>query len=246
MNEQKFTGKADLYEKFRPSYPDELIDFLYDNARCEAVADIGAGTGKFTRCLLKKPWKVTAVEPNDDMRGKLADIGGITIVNAPAESTGLADKSVGLVTAAQAFHWFDEWRFKTECKRILTDNGKLAVIWYSTVNEGLEARRREVCSKFCIGSINNQKSMGKRFAKEGDKFLCGGYFRELERAEFRGERVFDRESFVGEILSRSYALKPEQPNYEQFVEELNVAFDEFQKDGKAVVKTKTVCYFGSV
>ena len=95
MNEQKFTGKADLYEKFRPSYPDGLIDFLYDNARCDNVADIGAGTGKFTRCLLKKPWKVTAVEPNADMRGKLAETEGITVVNAPAENTGLADKSVG-------------------------------------------------------------------------------------------------------------------------------------------------------
>lgn len=114
MNEQKFTGKADLYEKFRPGYPDELIDFLYGNARCDNVADIGAGTGKFTRCLLKKPWKVIAVEPNDDMRGKLAAIEGITVVNAPAENTGLADKSVGLVTAAQAFHWFDAERFKTE------------------------------------------------------------------------------------------------------------------------------------
>ena len=42
MNEEKFTGKADFYEKFRPSYPDSLIDFLYDNAKCETVADIGA------------------------------------------------------------------------------------------------------------------------------------------------------------------------------------------------------------
>lgn len=241
MNEQKFTGKADLYEKFRPSYPDELISYLYDNAPCEAVADIGAGTGKFTRCLLQKPWKVTAVEPNADMRGKLADIKGITVVNAPAEDTGLPEKSFGLVTAAQAFHWFDEWRFKTECKRILTENGKLAVIWYSTVNEGLEARRREVCGNYCINTVT-----GKRSAKEGDKFLCGGYFRELVRAEFLGERVFDRESFVGEMLSRSYALKPEQPNYERFVEELNALFSEFESGGKAAVKTKTVCYLGSL
>ena len=68
MNEEKFTGKADLYDKYRPSYPRELIDWLYDKTKAETVADIGAGTGKFTLCLTAKPWKITAVEPNDDMR----------------------------------------------------------------------------------------------------------------------------------------------------------------------------------
>lgn len=245
MNSQKFTGKADLYEKFRPSYPDELIDFLYDNARCEAVADIGAGTGKFTRCLLKKPWSVTAVEPNADMRERLSEISGITVVNAPAEDTGLAEHSFGLVTAAQAFHWFDAERFKIECRRILTEGGRLAVIWFSTNNdEGLGKRQMDVCNKFCLDLIINQGHAGKRSAEEGDRFLRGGYFRELEVAEFRGERVFDRESFIGETLSRSYAPKPGQPNYERFVEALHEAFSEFESGGKAAIKCSTTVYLG--
>lgn len=244
MNERKFTGKAELYEKYRPGYPDELIDFLYDNARCEAVADIGAGTGKFTRCLLNKPWSVTAVEPNADMREKLAAIGGITVVNAPAENTGLAERSVGLVTAAQAFHWFDAERFKEECKRVLTDDGKTAVIWNSFVEEGVAARQMEVCRKYCLDLIINQGRAGKRSAEEGDKFLRSGYFRELEVVEFPGERVFDRESFIGETLSRSYAPKPGKPNYERFVEALNAVFSEFESGGKAVVKCRTMCYLG--
>lgn len=45
----------------------KLIDWLYDMTNAEAVADIGAGTGIFTSALLKKPWSVTAVEPNSDM-----------------------------------------------------------------------------------------------------------------------------------------------------------------------------------
>jgi len=246
MNEQKFTGKADLYEKFRPSYPDELIDFLYDNAQCDRVADIGAGTGKFTRCLLKKPWQVIAVEPNADMRGKLADIQGITIVNAPAEDTGLADKSVGLVTAAQAFHWFDAERFRAECGRILTADGRLAIIWNSFVKEGLAARQSEICNKYCIDLIINNGHTGKRSAEEGDKFLRGGYFTELRIEEFYGERVFDRESFIGETLSRSYAPKPGQPNYEPLVNALNEAFSEYGGGGKCAVKCLTKCYFGRI
>ena len=45
MNENKFTGKAELYSKYRPSYPEKLIDWLYEMTNAEAVADIGAGTG---------------------------------------------------------------------------------------------------------------------------------------------------------------------------------------------------------
>ncbi len=245
MNEQKFTGKADLYEKFRPSYPDELIDFLYENARCEAVADIGAGTGKFTRCLLKKPWQVTAVEPNADMRGKLAEIGGITVVNALAEDTGLADNSVGLVTAAQAFHWFDRKKFSAECKRILCDGGKLAVVWNDFVKEGLAARQSELCEKYSI-ELQIKKAAGDdSYKRESDELLRGKYFKSVEVAEYTGERVFDRESFIGETLSRSHAPRKGQQHYEPFVNELNNLFSEYESGGRAAVKTNTVCYLGS-
>lgn len=242
MNEEKFTGKADLYDKFRPGYPDALIDFLYENTRCDTAADIGAGTGKFTRCLLKKPWKVIAVEPNADMRGKLYDIEGISVVGAPAENTGLDARSVGLVTAAQAFHWFDEVRFKAECQRILTADGRVAVIWNSFIEEGLAARQMELCRRLCLGLVCGHT--GKRSAEDGDRFLRGSYFNTLEVAEFTGERIFDHESFIGETLSRSYAPEKGQPNYERFIEELSKAFTEFEKDGKAAVKCRTTCYLG--
>ncbi len=245
MNEQKFTGKAELYEKFRPSYPDELIDFLYENACCEAVADIGAGTGKFTRCLLKKPWQVTAVEPNADMRGKLAEIGGITVVDALAEDTGLADNSVGLVTAAQAFHWFDRKKFSAECKRILCDGGKLAVVWNDFVKEGLAARQSELCEKYSI-ELQIKKAAGDdSYKRESDELLRGKYFKSVEVAEYTGERVFDRESFIGETLSRSHAPRKGQQHYEPFVNELNNLFSEYESGGRAAVKTNTVCYLGS-
>lgn len=245
MNEQKFTGKADVYEKFRPTYPDELIDFLYDNARCEAVADIGAGTGKFTRCLLKRPWSVTAVEPNADMREKLAAIEGITVVNAPAENTGLADKSVGLITAAQAFHWFDEEPFKRECIRVLKDGGKLAVVWLNYVEEGMTRRKFELCRKYSTDEHYRKTGhAGLRTKEESDAFFAS-YFKEFQKREFFGERVYDRDSFIGEAISHSHSPREGEPNFKPFVEELNALFTEYENRGETAAKTKIVCYFGS-
>lgn len=244
MNEQKFTGKADLYEKFRPSYPDELIDFLYDNVRCDNVADIGAGTGKFTRCLLKKPWNVTAVEPNADMRGKLADIAGITVVNAPAENTGLADKSVGLVTAAQAFHWFDEELFKAECKRILTNDGQLAIVFNERCYDGCEISsvRDGICQRYC-GAFHSGH-VGKRSREDGAAFLKNEYFSEVKVFCCKNDIELDMNGFVGDTLSRSYAPKDGDKDYKAFVRELENAFNEYSSGGKVTVKYNAMCYLG--
>ncbi len=57
--------------------------------------------------------------------------------------------------------------------------------------------------------------------------------------------MFDRDSFIGETLSRSYAPRAGEPNYEPLIDELNVLFSEFESENKAAVKTNTVCYLGS-
>lgn len=244
MNEEKFTGRADLYEKFRPSYPDSLIDFLYENAQCDTVTDIGAGTGKFTRCLLKKPWNITAVEPNADMREKLFNIKGITVVNASAENTGLAEHSVGLVTVAQAFHWFDEQLFKTECERILTENGMLAIIFNerSCDNCEISSVRNRICQKYC-GTYHNGH-MGKRSSEEGDSFLRNEYFSDVEVFRCKNDIDTDMNGFIGDTLSRSYALKESDKDFNAFVRELGDAFNKYSHNGKVTVKYNTICYLG--
>ena len=74
-NTEKFTGKADGYEKFRPSYPKELYAFMtrmFGADESIRIADIGAGTGKFARPLIEAGMNVTCVEPNRDMLGVLS------------------------------------------------------------------------------------------------------------------------------------------------------------------------------
>jgi len=56
-NTRRFDGKASLYGQYRPSYPAEYFDYLFQKARLkpeDAIADIGAGTGIFTRQLLER------------------------------------------------------------------------------------------------------------------------------------------------------------------------------------------------
>lgn len=245
MNEEKFTGKAEIYDKYRPSYPDSLINWLYDNANADSVADIGAGTGKFTCCLSKKPWKITAVEPNADMCNILRKNAPFAeIVNASAENTGIKDGSLGLVTVAQAFHWFDEEKFKAECKRILKPDCKAAIVFNERNYEDcdISSERDKICQKYC-GAFHSGH-VGKRTSEEGDIFLKDEYFSEVEFFSAENNITTDIESFIGDTLSRSYALKENDSGYLHFVNELKEVFSKYEKDGIAVIKYSAVCYLG--
>jgi SAM-dependent methyltransferase len=70
-NKERFSNRVDAYVKYRPSYPDEAIAHLYHTIGFSVnsvIADVGAGTGKFTELLLWQGSRVIAVEPNKEMR----------------------------------------------------------------------------------------------------------------------------------------------------------------------------------
>ncbi len=122
--------------KYRPGYPALLVSVLLEQTGLDTsavIADIGSGTGIFTQSLIDQGLSVLAVEPNANMRmaaeSIFSDNPQFTSINATAEQTGLDDNSVDLVTAAQAFHWFNNATTKSEFNRILKSDGKLALVW---------------------------------------------------------------------------------------------------------------------
>ncbi len=132
-----FDAWAGDYDRYRPTYPDELFDVIAQRLpipRQPQVVDLGAGTGRASLAMAERGWRVTAVEPGkpmlDQLRGRAANQGLlISTVQATAEETGLDLASADLVTAAQAFHWFDKDRALGEAARILKPSGGLALFW---------------------------------------------------------------------------------------------------------------------
>lgn len=248
MNESRFTGKAQYYAKYRPSYPAAVVDRLYELTHAENVADIGAGTGKFTERLIAKPWRVNAVEPNADMcRELLKCVGGkAEIVTASAEDTGLPAHSFGLITAAQAFHWFDKNRFREECKRLLTPDGRVAIVFNSRLNGAISEERDEIYMKYCPAFAERSGHVGKRSDKDGDLdlFLRNEYFSSVDVFKMETPVVMTREHFIGDTLSRSYAPRESDECYNDFVSELRALFDRSHKYGKVAVSYTTTCYTG--
>jgi ubiquinone/menaquinone biosynthesis C-methylase UbiE len=137
MKHGDFTGLATDYAKFRPGYAPQVATAILGSldkqpARIDA-ADVGAGTGIWTRMLAARGLhSVTAVEPNDDMRNQGIETSrGTSVVwrKGSAEQTGLADASVDLLTMASSFHWADFDRACVEFHRALRPDGIFVALW---------------------------------------------------------------------------------------------------------------------
>jgi ubiquinone/menaquinone biosynthesis C-methylase UbiE len=126
---RSFGAAADAYERARPSYPDEAVDWLLPPG-ANTVLDLGAGTGKLTRAQVARGLDVIAVEPIDEMRATLeATLPEVHALKGTAEEIPLPDQSVDVITVAQAWHWVDVERATAEAARVLKPGGTLGLIW---------------------------------------------------------------------------------------------------------------------
>lgn len=128
-----FAREADRYARGRPEYPEALTDWLRGTLGLgpgTTVADVGAGTGKFTRLLQATGARVLAVEPVEAMRSQLAAaLPQVTTIDAPAQSLPFADGSLDAIVCAQAFHWFATVDALRSFHRVLRPGGRLGLIW---------------------------------------------------------------------------------------------------------------------
>ena len=120
-----FGRAAEHYERGRPLWPMEAVDAV-GLPRDSHVLDLAAGTGKLTRVLVERFDRVTAVEPDDDMRA-LNRWGDVRA--GSADAIPLARAEVDAVFIADAFHWFAESPAVREIARVLRPGGTLALLW---------------------------------------------------------------------------------------------------------------------
>ena len=248
-NTQRFNNRVDNYVKYRPSYPTEIINFLIEIIGFNkdfSVADIGCGTGILSQLFLENQNTVFGVEPNEPMRKKaeelLKEYSNFYSVDGTAEHTTLKDNSINIITAAQAFHWFDATKTKTEFKRILQPNGYCCLIWNERLND----------SPFAKAYDNLLLEYSTDYAKVDHKNIddtkIEAFFSpdNIIKKSSTNQQVFDFEGLKGRLLSSSYAPVENHPNHNKMIEALKDIFQSFNKNNTVQFDYETKLYVGQL
>ena len=190
-----FGAVADVYERGRPSYPVEAIDWLVP-AHATRVADVGAGTGKLSRQLRDRGLDVIAVEPSAGMREQLRRaVPEVPVLGGTGEQIPLAEQSVDAVLVAQAWHWVDPERAVPEVARVLAPGGRLGLLWNRRVED--EDWVAELST--IIGSRGAPGS-GRHFPDIGPPFGP------VERRSVEWLHRLSRAEMTDWVASRSYVI----------------------------------------
>ncbi len=130
---------AEFYATHRPSYPDELFNYLAKLAPdSELVLDCGTGNGQAALQLARHFKKVIAIDNSAEQIKKAPKAKNVEYQVANAETIGLPEKSISMIIVAQALHWFDLDAFYASVKVLLKPNGVLACWCYCETAIGEE------------------------------------------------------------------------------------------------------------
>ncbi len=148
-NADRFSGFAELYNRYRPRPPEVIVDLLTQLAAKQrpVVVDLGSGSGLSTLIWTRCAGEVVGVEPNADMRAEAergalnSGAGIVRFIGGLSTATGLPDRYADIVTCSQSLHWMEPEGTFAEVARILRDGGVFAAYdceWPPTLNAEAE------------------------------------------------------------------------------------------------------------
>jgi SAM-dependent methyltransferase len=191
-----FSNLAESYARYRPSYPPELFSYLSAQAPDRECAwDCATGTGQAAVALGAHFDRVIATDASATQVRGGEPHPRVEYRVAPAEASGLADRSVDLVTVAQAVHWFDLPRFSAEADRVLRPRGLLAIWCYGHVQLNDPAAQRLV-EHYYSETVGPYWPPERRMVEDGYRGMTLP-FPEERTPEFVVRRSLNLEQLIG-------------------------------------------------
>jgi len=243
----RFSARVENYVKYRPGYPSAVIEVFAREFGFKAnwtVADVGSGTGISTKLFLDHGNRVFAIEPNKDMRGAaeslLSGYPKFHSIAASSDATTLPDRSVDLVVAAQAFHWFDPQTAGAEFRRILRRGGVAALIWNTRETDAspfLRAYEQLLLKYGADYSTVRHEQVGDaaRVAFFGTQDYCTAVLPNAQHLDYEGLK--------GRLLSSSYAPLAGDARHEPMLAELGELFARHQEEGQVTLAYRTEVFW---
>jgi SAM-dependent methyltransferase len=237
--QQRFSITADDYQRYRPSYPPELVDWVLQLApleRAARVLDLGCGTGITTRLFAQRGLCVIGLDPNQEMLAKASSgqlPAGIGLIRCAAEAIALRCASVELVISGQAFHWFDVPATCAQLERVVRPGAWSCAFWNSRTSTGLSAEYDVLLRSFSSEYARLQNA--RTTLDDLRETLVG---REVREERFANRQVLRREELQGRARSSSYVAHgvADTAGFERALDQL---FERNVSDGCVVLEYET-------
>ncbi|QAU35671.1 class I SAM-dependent methyltransferase [Janthinobacterium sp. 17J80-10] len=206
-------GRA--YARFRPEYPPGVAAFLASEAPDKQIAvDVGCGNGQLTQLLAPYFARVIGLDPSADQIANVTPNERINYQCAPAEQLPLADKSVSLITAAQAAHWFNLPAFYQEVRRIGISGAILALISYGVLK--LEPGLNDCFQKFYYDEIGPYWPLERKLVDTGYTTI-NFPFEELTAPSLEIHLEWNLFQFLGYLLTWSAVQNAKEAGKEEIL-----------------------------
>lgn len=165
-----FSTQAAEYAIYRPTYPQQLYDYLFTLVdKKDAAWDCATGNGQVARVLAQHFTRVYATDISEKQLSEALKMPNIVYHVEPAEKVNVPDNSFDLITVAQAIHWFNFDDFYSEVKRTLKPNGLIAVIGYGVMF--IDKKLDKVIHKLYEDILGKYWDPERRYIEEGYKTI---------------------------------------------------------------------------
>lgn len=200
-----FGSDASRYDRSRPSYPGELVEFLADGR--SDVLDVGCGTGIAARLFAARGCRVLGVEPDPRMAA-FARSQGLAVVEADFEDWDPAGRRFDLVIAAQSWHWVDPIRGATRSAQVLRPDGRVGLFWNVARHEpviqvAFDEQYRQLGLDIEGHSIVLGRGTDDRFPRAADGLRRAGMFERLEQREYQWSKEYTTASWLDHLPTHS-------------------------------------------
>lgn len=209
---QRFSGFADVYDRYRPNPPAVMADILCRFAQVtlpSLVVDLGCGTGLSTRYWTGKAKKVTGIDPTPDMLLQARQVetaAHISYQQGRSDATGLPDGCADIVTCSQSLHWMEPGSTFREVQRILRPGGVFAAFDYDWPPHTLSwqvAQAYDSCM-LRVKDLEKVRSVPAQWAKSShlQRMQESGCFRYTTELVIHHTEMGNAERIVGVLLSQ--------------------------------------------
>ena len=209
---ETFNHAAKIYDASRPSYPDEVIDWIIRRTgvkKDRRLLEIGAGTGQATLKFAERGYGIHCVEMGENLANILLKKGkdyDLTVdVSAFEKWQPKTPFKTPFIFSATAFHWIDPGVKYKKCHELLEDRGYLVLMWHVAPNTQFDQVKKayDILWEYYPKKKNLSKSSHQLIEERRQEIENSGYFLMEDYRAFSWKLHESREQLTKSFFSQS-------------------------------------------